>query len=86
MEIIMLMATSIKFSSCSKNYHFLTRENILTLLFSLMALSNDAPVYIEQKSNSPSNTGLKRNHNFYNYRASSSTLGQKKKENRKYFA
>ena len=32
---------------------------VLTSLFNLIALSRDAPVYIEQKSKMPSNTGLK---------------------------
>jgi len=32
--------------------------NLNTSLFSLYAPSSDAPVYIEQKSNKPSNTGL----------------------------
>lgn len=39
--------------------HTTFRYDRLTLLLSFTAPSSDAPVYLEQKSNKPSKTGLK---------------------------
>lgn len=48
---------------CLDLWFYNQRLKRLTSLFSLTAPSNDAPVYREQKSNIPSNTGLEnRNH------------------------
>ena len=46
-------------SGFSEYYSWLVWIYKDTWLFSLTAPSRDAPVYIEQKSNMPSNTGLK---------------------------